>query len=164
MKDIFIVRITFGKKADSMIYTQYYLLYVPVIKAKYYYSLYLGIGSTQCDQITMINETRQNIVIPTTYIFAVQNDYHIPFQKDYHKPRTTLTVQAVYYIYVITYEYIDLKIVRSPSIYMTIFYSAATIVDFNNGKYMQKVNVFRKCQQIILPLIIINPINFRPQN
>ena len=73
MTYIFIVRTTFSKKVDAMIYTQYCLLSIPVIKTKYYYSLYLGIGSTYYYKITMINETLQNIVIPTTDIFAVQS-------------------------------------------------------------------------------------------
>ena len=71
MNYIFIVRITFKKKVDARIYTKYYLLSIPVIKIQYYYSLYLGIGSTYYEEITMINETRQNIVVLTTHIFAV---------------------------------------------------------------------------------------------
>ena len=68
---IFIVRITFKKKADATIYTQYYLLYIPVIKISCYHWLYPTIHCTEYDEITMINETRQNIVVLTTNIFAV---------------------------------------------------------------------------------------------
>ena len=69
---IFIIRITVSKKADATIYTQYYLLSMPVIKNSCYQWLYPAIHCKEYDKITMINETRQNIVIPTTDIFAVK--------------------------------------------------------------------------------------------
>ena len=55
---IFIVRITFSKKADATIHTQCYLLYIPVIKNSCYQWLYPAIHCNEYDEITMINETR----------------------------------------------------------------------------------------------------------
>ena len=40
-------------------------------RTTYYHWLDPAIHCTYYEQITMINKTRQNIVIPTTYIFAV---------------------------------------------------------------------------------------------
>ena len=55
---IFIVRITFSKRADATIYTQYYLLSIPVMKNSCYHCLYPAIHCNEYDKITMINETR----------------------------------------------------------------------------------------------------------
>ena len=90
MNYIFIARTTFSKKVDAMIYAQYYLLSIPVIKTKYYYSLYLAIDSTYYYKITMINETLQNIVILTTNIFAVYG-----FLNMYQQDRTANPVLRI---------------------------------------------------------------------
>ena len=86
---IFIIRITFPKKADTTICVQYNLLSIPVIKSSCYQWLYPAIHCKEYDKITMINETRQNIVVLTINIFAV-----------YYKkqPKIWLTALSLYFI------------------------------------------------------------------
>ena len=74
---ILIIRITFSKKVDGTIYPQYYPLSIPVIKNSCYQWLYPAIHCKEYDKITMINETRQNIVVLTTDIFAVYVTFFI---------------------------------------------------------------------------------------
>ena len=108
---IFIVRITFSKKADATIYTRYYLLCIPVIKNSCYHWLYPAIHCTEYDEITMINETRQNIVVLTINIFAVQLNFGSCYTQHHaqtlHPTEKFISMNLLQMSCVITFEVVE---------------------------------------------------------